>query len=46
MVGSTLSPKADAAGLLRRVARALVPGGGFAEVHNMVDYMDKEEYTD
>jgi len=36
----------DAAGLLRRVARALVPGGRFvAEVHNM-DYMDKEEYTD
>lgn len=38
--------KGDAAGLLRRVARALVPGGRFvAEVHNMA-YMDKEQYTD
>ena len=38
--------KGDAAGLLRRVARALVPGGRFvAEVHNM-GYMDREEYTD
>jgi SAM-dependent methyltransferase len=38
--------KDDAAGLLRRVARALVPGGRFiAEVHN-IEYIDKEPYTD
>jgi len=38
--------KDDAAGLLRRVTKALVPNGRFiAEVHNM-EYIDKEHYTD
>jgi SAM-dependent methyltransferase len=38
--------KDDAADLLRRVAKALVPGGRFiAEVHNM-EYIDQEHYTD
>ena len=37
--------KGDAAGLLRRMAKALVPGGRFiTEVHNM-EYIDKEQYT-
>jgi SAM-dependent methyltransferase len=36
----------DAASLLRRVAKALVPNGRFiAEVHN-IDCIDKEQYTD
>jgi SAM-dependent methyltransferase len=36
----------DAADLLRRVTKALVPGGRFiAEVHNM-EYIDKEQYAD
>lgn len=38
--------KGDAGDLLRRVAKALVPGGRFiAEVHNM-EYIDQEQYTD
>jgi len=38
--------KADAASLLRRVAKALMPKGRFiAEVHN-IKYIDKEHYTD
>jgi len=38
--------KGNAADLLRRVTKALVPGGCFiAEVHNM-EYIDKEQYTD
>ena len=38
--------KDDAASLLRRVAKALVPDGRFiAEVHN-IEYIDKEHYTD
>jgi len=38
--------KDDAAGLLRRVAMALLPSGRFiAEVHN-IEYIDKEQYTD
>ena len=38
--------KDDVAGLLRRVAKALIPNGRFiAEVHNM-EYIDKEHYTD